>query len=63
MIAKNAEMSKEFKMRKNMRKFDQGSIGKSNLVVFIFAFVNVHCAYFLDCKFYRYYILEFIRRI
>ena len=45
MIAKNAEMSKEFKMRKNMRKVDQGSIEKSNLVVFIFAFVNAHYAY------------------
>ena len=49
MIAKNAEMSNEFEMRKNMRKVDQDSIEKFNLAVFIFAFVNTECAYFLNC--------------
>ena len=51
MIAKNAEMSKEFKMRQNMRKVDQDSIEKLNLVVFIIASVNVRCAYFRNCIF------------
>ena len=55
MIAKNAEMSKEFKMRKNMRKVDQGLIEKLNLVVFIVASVNLHCAYFLN----RFLVLYF----
>ena len=63
MIAKNAGISKEFKMQKNMRQVDQDSIRKLNLVVFIFAVVNVHRAYFFNCDFYRHYILEFIRRI